>query len=639
MHTTLLCLVALLAYPIGQAAPSTRTRVLDSGLFQTDDRGRAIDGQVVQGAAPRDRSTIAILPDRTTGADWGLPHLERAVEDLRLLRPDAVFCVGDLVQGYTRDLETWDAEADDYLQIVARLDADFWPTAGNHDVISGSRDSTDRRFADRYRERFGPLHYAVQLEHGTIVVLFSDENLDGGDVDISDAQIDWLIEVLQQAPQDRPIVVLMHRPLWRIRGVDWAGRVHPHLVEHGVDAVVAGHFHALHRDADRDGIQHHVLGVCGGAIDQHPLTGQFNHLTLLDLGPDDTISIRHLPVGVVLPDDFILRDDQDRAYRLKSSRRNARIAGSLPDPWRAPVEATVELSLRNPIDRPVTFAIEPASTPRPWLVDGRPFHARTEFDIANPATTDLRSPFQLDRVPEVTLDAGESRQIPLRFTAGKTDTPPPPPELIVTATFIDDHDRRVPVRLPRRVTIERSTPSLSDRVPSWPIAAWQHSVYEEPEPLGHVRTDVVETKDGQRLSLDVVIYDDALVDDRRPPEQTVADQRNPHGDLVKITIVTATGPRIFLVEPAVDPTTTPTIIESHDGNRVGGAWKTPILLDRSEKSEEPMRHELRILIPEIDATSIRGLQVEVADNDRTYHTQWRRLSPSGRMLEVDDLGG
>jgi hypothetical protein len=81
--------------------------------FQADDSGRATDGQVVKdGVRPRVQR-IAILPDRTTGRAWGIPYLRAAVEDLNIVRPDAVFTVGDMVQGYTRSTSVWTTEADE----------------------------------------------------------------------------------------------------------------------------------------------------------------------------------------------------------------------------------------------------------------------------------------------------------------------------------------------------------------------------------------------------------------------------------------------------------------------------------------------------------------------------------------------
>ena len=617
--------------------PPDQTRVLREGRFALDQDGRAADGQTVEAGPNTERSIVAILPDRTTGEDWGLPHLDRAVTDLNLLRPDAVFCVGDLVQGYTRDSETWENEVDDYLSIIDRLDAEFWPTAGNHDVISGGRDSQDRSFADRYRARFGPLHYAVELEHGTMVVLFSDENLDSRSVDLSDQQIEWLKQVLAAANSEEPIVLLMHRPLWRYGKVRWEERVQPILAKHGVDAVVAGHFHALHRDDDRDGVEYHLLGVCGGAIDQHPLTGQFNHLTLLDLGPGDQVHIRHLPSGVMLPDDFIRRADQDRAYRLKSGR-TATIKGRLEDPWTGPVRGEVELEIRNPIDVPITVHVDPAQPPRPWLVEGHAFVARTESDIANPSTTDLETPFRLRKIDPIEVAPGKTIMVPLAFSAPQTSTPPPPPEIRVRIEFEDTQGRLVPMMLPRRIPVARADPAPADGVPAWPIAAWAHSVYEEREPLGWARTNLVPGETGPRLSIDLTIFDDRLADDGVPFESTVKSRQNPHGDLVVVDLLTDDGIRSFLFEPALiappplgtSGTELVAFSKNGPGQVVSGAVQAI-----TTPPGEPWRHQYRIEIPDIDPRTISGLQIRVADNDRTYHTQWRTLAPDRSHLGLE----
>ncbi|MDG2021898.1 MAG: metallophosphoesterase [Phycisphaerales bacterium] len=610
---------------------STRTRVMEEERFKLDEDGRAEDGQIVAGTPHLDRSVLAILPDRTTGDDRGLVHLERAIRDLGLLRPDAVFCVGDLVQGYTRDLAAYDREVDDFLRIIGDLDADFWPTAGNHDVISGERDASDDRFAQRYRQRFGPLHYAVRLEHGTMVVLFSDEALDGGNVNISDEQIAWLERVLEQADASKPIVLLMHRPLWRTRRVDWETRVHPLLVEHGVDAVIAGHFHALQRDEDRDGIEYHLLGVCGGAIDQHPLTGQFNHLTLLDLGPGDEIHLRHLPVGVVLPDDFILRADQDLAYRLKSRRNVATVRGVLPDPRLGPVAEKISVEIRNPLDRTIAVSIEGAGPARPWIVDGHEFVARTPIHFENSATTDLQSPFRIVTPAPVEIEAGGRATIEVDVLADMVESPPPPPEIRITASFRDHQDRVVPIVLPRRIAVTRHDADATDGTPRWPIAAWTHSVYEELEPLGTMAT-TADPESGD-LKIELEIDDDRLADDEVPIEQTIQTRRNPHGDVAVLTLRTDEATRSFLVEIGAfgDRGRHPLVEFDADGE-ILNSWPEAVF-SHGSSDQAPTLHRFEIRVPEVPADTIRAIQVELADNDRSYHTQWRRLAPRGAMLE------
>jgi len=86
--------------------------------FDRAPSGQALDGQKVQHVAAPRRQVFAIVPDRTTGRDWGLRYLREAVADLNRELPDAVFCVGDLVQGYSRDHDHVFKERSDFLDIV-----------------------------------------------------------------------------------------------------------------------------------------------------------------------------------------------------------------------------------------------------------------------------------------------------------------------------------------------------------------------------------------------------------------------------------------------------------------------------------------------------------------------------------------
>jgi hypothetical protein len=272
-------LLAFLEAPAAARAATAEPPRRDAP-FARDAGGAAVDGQSVRDPQRPRVQRIAVLPDRTTGRDWGLPYLDAAVEDLEVVRPDAVFNVGDMVQGYTSDPARWEREVDDYLARVGRLAASFYPTAGNHDVISGTRVPGDDAFARLYRMRFGPLWYSVDLDLATVVVMFSDEALDGRSMRVGDAQLAWLATELERAKaRGVAIVALMHRPLWRYPQVRWETRVQPLLERAGVDAVIAGHFHSMQRDADVGGVQYHILGTCGGMIDQPPLAGQLQHLS------------------------------------------------------------------------------------------------------------------------------------------------------------------------------------------------------------------------------------------------------------------------------------------------------------------------------------------------------------------------
>ncbi|MBM4114130.1 MAG: hypothetical protein FJ253_12300, partial [Phycisphaerae bacterium] len=297
--------VALLAFASSRAALVSILLSLISAAalagpspprFRHDSDGAAPNGQSVVDAARSDFQRIAILPDRTTGMDWGLRYLTQAVADLNRLRPDAVFTIGDMVQGYHRDEAEWTRQATQYLEIVSPLVMPFFPVPGNHDVISGTRRDGDATFAELYRRAFGPLWYSVDLERLTVIVLFSDDGVGVRPQLIRDEQLAWLSGALDAAStRGKPIVVLMHRPLWRASVEHWNEKIRPLLEKASVRAVIAGHFHSMQRDETIGGIDYHILGTCGGSIDQHPYAGQMQHLTFLDVPAEGALRLFHMP--------------------------------------------------------------------------------------------------------------------------------------------------------------------------------------------------------------------------------------------------------------------------------------------------------------------------------------------------------
>ncbi|MEY2794739.1 MAG: hypothetical protein RIR10_455, partial [Planctomycetota bacterium] len=186
------CAVFAAAAHLTSAAAVTPNPASTPPSFAKDNTGSAIDGQVVAQPARPKRQIVAIIPDRTTGRDWGLRYLRESVEDFNRTSPDAVFSVGDLVQGYSRDHEHVLGERRTFLDIVGTLEMPFYPTPGNHDLVSGKRDASDRSFAEQYRAMFGPLYYAVELELASFVILNTEDGDGRIEPGFSDAQLAWL---------------------------------------------------------------------------------------------------------------------------------------------------------------------------------------------------------------------------------------------------------------------------------------------------------------------------------------------------------------------------------------------------------------------------------------------------------------
>lgn len=601
--------------------------------FRRDGAGRAVDGQSVRDPARPRVQRIAILPDRTTGRDWGLPYLEAAIEDLNIVRPDAVFTVGDMVQGYTRDRARWEREVGEYLSRVGRLVPAFYPTPGNHDVISGTRSPADRTFADLYRERFGPVHYSVELDLATVIILFSDEGLGDGKIVLGDEQLAWLSGALDAAKaRDKPIFLLMHRPLWRSASVRWPERVQPLLERAGADAVIAGHFHALQRDPDVNGVQYHIVGTCGGMIDQHPLAGQLQHLTFVDCTAEGALRVWHQPVGLVLPEDFVTRADQDRVWKLRESRTVRATSLARPAAGGDPRTMEATLEVRNPVDVPIRLTLAPPGViPVPgrapiWWTAGRAgrgtpgteggangwtSHARADVD--NPHTMPLDAPAEADPAAVAAeLAPGESRTLrfPVRLPDGGASRAAAP-QLELYATFADGKGRTVPVWLPTRLPVERTVraaTSLAD-AERLPVLAWDYSPYDTREANPSVRIAVV--ADGT-LQVDVDVPDELAAGAPQWTEPDDGRRANPHADAVRVIVSGEGGRRDLLFEPFT-PGAASGLPGAHceAARSPAGGWTARITIDPSGSGRPA------------------SVQVGVADNDDTYHTQWRWLAPRG----------
>ncbi len=618
MHTPAAAALCLIAFTFTPAAGQTR---IEAG---TDGRDLPAPARTPV------MHTIAILPDRTAGRDWGMPYLEQAVEDLNRVQPQAVFTIGDMVQGYTRSMTTYDAQSEAYLRVVGGLAAPFYPIAGNHDVISGFRSGDDHQFEDRFKDRFGPLYYAARFDFATVIALYSDEQLVSAPR-FGEAQIDWASrQIMRAAEAGHPIIVLMHKPTWRYPDSQW-DRIHARLAEAhkaGVKViVVAGHFHSLQRDEDRDGVEYHMVGTCGGMIDQGPLAGQLQHLTFLRVGSEGDVKVYHQGVGATLPDDFILAEDQNRAFRLKSEAQAIECLTVLDQPVRGLINDVVQFKFTNPIDVPIEIAgglVTEAPTDR--IVDGWTLVDRTQRDIFNPFVTDLHTPFeQVREMQALTIAPGDSATVALAVRCEAQPRMIMPPEFNFTATFKDSRGRRVPVvwrcRVPLRMRAVVGAYGVVDML----ACSWRHDVYDLPEPNPQIGLSVHEGN----LNIAIAARDDLpcyLADDDATARVT-----NPVSDAVVLRIGEGEKQAVYLIEPMTDDAACPT-------------WRATA--HPPAEQGDPIRYTLEreagiiwttirsaggygvvIQVP-LEAIGRPGAEVpfniEIADNDDTYHTQWRR---------------
>jgi hypothetical protein len=109
---------------------------------------------------------FVIVTDRTGGMRSGV--FEQGVEKVNLLQPEFVMSVGDLIQGYTEDLEELNRQWDEFDGFVYSLEMPFFYVPGNHDI-------TNRVMEDLWAERYGRSYYHFVYQNVLFLCLNSEE--------------------------------------------------------------------------------------------------------------------------------------------------------------------------------------------------------------------------------------------------------------------------------------------------------------------------------------------------------------------------------------------------------------------------------------------------------------------------------
>jgi hypothetical protein len=371
-------------------------------------------------------------------------------------------------------------------------------------------------------------------------------------------------------------------------------------------------------------------------IDQPPLAGQLQHLTFVDCGEDGSLRVWHQPVGLVLPEDFVARADQDRVLSLREPRPAARFEGLVPDPASpdAPPRATATLKVRNPTDVPLRITLQPPGLLRDadgrqlWWTAGSAgrgtpgtaggtngWTSRVLDDIQWDATMarGARSGATVAAIDATVPPKGELN-VPVEVALSRPEPGAPAPQIDLYAVFRDTKDRDVPVYLPTRLPIDRAAQVAAEAstAPALPVLAWDYSPYDTREANPTVRLGL----GAAALTVDVDVPDAlaAGAPEWAPPDaKRLAD---PPADAVRVTIRTPAATVTWLAEPFTPGFAPMPGMRIDAVKRRGAGWHLRCTVDWPGS-----------VVPE-DLSGTR-VQVGVADNDETYHTQWRWLAPGG----------
>lgn len=298
---------------------------------------------------------IAIVTDRNGGNRPGI--FTAAMHKLNVLQPEFVMSIGDFIAGYTKDPKALNAMWEEFEGVLAKLQMPFFMVPGNHDM-SNAMERTE------WHRRFGPSYY--HFTYGD--VLFLCLNTDDEAVEVlSEPQVSYVEQVLQEHKNVRWTLIFMHKPLWaqadrqlnedNPRDLEALKKSRWYNVEQALKSrnytVFAGHVHAYTR-YERHGQKYYTLATTGGGSSMRGAEtyGRYDHVTWLTM-TDNGPLLMNLDINGMYPEDVRTEEEATlMRHAMRTIQLHPLVTGPLPFS-----SATLHLNLHNTADRPVALQL------------------------------------------------------------------------------------------------------------------------------------------------------------------------------------------------------------------------------------------------------------------------------------------
>jgi 3',5'-cyclic AMP phosphodiesterase CpdA len=279
-------------------------------------------------AQPRRTLRIAHLTDMHVQPERGaVEGFAKSLEEAQKHGPDLIFLGGDLIMdALGTDLARAKTQFDLLMDVVkANADVPVRYAIGNHDVWGwddiakwGSEPKFGKIYAQERLELARP-YYSFEQGGWRMIVLDSTHRKAEGNgytARLDDEQFGWLADELSSAPQDQPVLLMSHIPLfcacafldgdneksgnWQVPGawmhIDFR-RIKDLLLKHpNVKAALSGHIHLADR-VDYLGVSYY----CNGAVSGGWWGGKYqdfsNGYAIVDLFDDGTVANSYFEFG------------------------------------------------------------------------------------------------------------------------------------------------------------------------------------------------------------------------------------------------------------------------------------------------------------------------------------------------------
>jgi hypothetical protein len=251
---------------------------------------------IIAGLAGADFDMV-VLGDRTGGAQEDT--FETILEEVKVLKPNLLMNVGDLIEGYTKSRDTLEQEWDTIVKLLRGTGVDYHLTPGNHDVWdalsesvyvrrAGSGDTIRNSGTNSGHVPRRRLCYSFDLGNCHFLVVDNSRWDSTGSMPAD--ELAWLERDLMGAKSPRWRFVFMHRSYWnQALRQSRPEKLHDMFRRYGVDYVFSGHDH-YYCSTLWDGIHYIQVGPSGSRYKQYddPDRGAFQSYLLVHVSDSAT---------------------------------------------------------------------------------------------------------------------------------------------------------------------------------------------------------------------------------------------------------------------------------------------------------------------------------------------------------------
>ena len=172
---------------------------------------------------------FAVIADRTGGEQKGI--FEQTLKQAQTLSPDFMISIGDVIEGYTTDVQYLNEMWDEFEGIKSQIKAPFYSVPGNHDC-------TNDIMVQEWLKRWGYMYKYMYVDGHLFWLLNTEEN-----GDLSAEQIAYFEKSLENLPRDKWVYIFMHRPLWKENRANGYMKLKKVLKDRKNVVVFSGHEH------------------------------------------------------------------------------------------------------------------------------------------------------------------------------------------------------------------------------------------------------------------------------------------------------------------------------------------------------------------------------------------------------------